>query len=258
MGIRRTVSSLFAAPFGTLLEARVRELVEEALDRRHYPEPADIRALSRQLEHARTALTELRTQVEAAQERFEAVRTDLQTSGSDDTLRVLGAEGASADLTVRIEEVDERVRETAGRAASLAEAVRTAAERADAAAQVAAEAATSATASATKVEAAKAAAPEPEATEPEPAKPAKPKGDRGCLVPGCTNKHRARGFCGRHYQMWSRGTLPGFVTKDGQVFFEDDGPRFAVDPALAGRPAERDGDVIKVDGTAVEAAPVEG
>lgn len=34
----------------------------------------------------------------------------------------------------------------------------------------------------------------------------------GCKVPGCTGQHRARGFCGKHYQMWTRGTLPGFGT----------------------------------------------
>ncbi|MGC6508242.1 MAG: hypothetical protein ACON4U_07475 [Myxococcota bacterium] len=36
-----------------------------------------------------------------------------------------------------------------------------------------------------------------------------------CKVPGCTEPVRARGFCRAHYAKWSRGTLDGFVTKDG-------------------------------------------
>jgi hypothetical protein len=31
-----------------------------------------------------------------------------------------------------------------------------------------------------------------------------------CAVPGCTSPHRARGFCGKHYQQWKRGSLEGF------------------------------------------------
>ena len=28
-----------------------------------------------------------------------------------------------------------------------------------------------------------------------------------CSVDGCSNKHRARGYCAKHYQQWKRGTL---------------------------------------------------
>ena len=36
-----------------------------------------------------------------------------------------------------------------------------------------------------------------------------------CKVSGCTEPVRARGFCRAHYAKWSRGTLDGFVNKDG-------------------------------------------
>jgi hypothetical protein len=63
--------------------------------------------------------------------------------------------------------------------------------------------------------------PEPEPTpEPTPV-PAAPTAPEGCRVPGCTNKHRSKGFCSPHYQRWRRGTLPGFVMPDGSVIVGD-------------------------------------
>lgn len=29
-----------------------------------------------------------------------------------------------------------------------------------------------------------------------------------CKVEGCTDKHRAKGYCGRHYRTWLRGGDP--------------------------------------------------
>ena len=58
------------------------------------------------------------------------------------------------------------------------------------------------------------AAPAPAEPTPVPEAPAAPE---GCRAPGCTNKHRSKGFCSPHYQRWRRGTLPGFVMPDGSV-----------------------------------------
>jgi len=33
---------------------------------------------------------------------------------------------------------------------------------------------------------------------------------RTCKVDGCTDPYRSKGFCGRHYQAWRRGSLAGF------------------------------------------------
>ena len=38
-----------------------------------------------------------------------------------------------------------------------------------------------------------------------------------CKVPGCKESVRARGFCRAHYAKWSRGTLDGFVNKEGKA-----------------------------------------
>jgi hypothetical protein len=31
-----------------------------------------------------------------------------------------------------------------------------------------------------------------------------------CKVDGCNDPYRSKGFCGRHYQAWRRGSLAGF------------------------------------------------
>ncbi len=58
-------------------------------------------------------------------------------------------------------------------------------------------------------EAPAAEAPAGEPTEAKAEEPA-PEDHATCRVPGCEGRVRARGFCGRHYQQWRRGTLEGF------------------------------------------------
>jgi hypothetical protein len=55
-----------------------------------------------------------------------------------------------------------------------------------------------------------------------------------CQVPGCTRKHRSKGFCSPHYQRWRRGTLPGYVLTDGTV--KVDGKTRKLGVKNAGRP----------------------
>ncbi len=84
------------------------------------------------------------------------------------------------------------------------------------------------------------------APEPEPAAPVAPEppsSPEGCKVPGCTNKHRSKGFCSPHYQRWRRGTLPGYAMPDGSVTI--DGKTKKLGKKLAGRAYE------VVDGKAV-------
>lgn len=50
------------------------------------------------------------------------------------------------------------------------------------------------------------AAPEKPKVAPKAASKSSASGD-SCTVDGCTNKHRARGYCAKHYQQFKRGTL---------------------------------------------------
>ena len=69
-----------------------------------------------------------------------------------------------------------------------------------------------------------------------------------CKVPGCKEDVRARGFCRAHYAKWSRGTLEGFVNKDGKA----DGVQ--LDKKYIGMPYELNEGQILVDGQSVGAA----
>ena len=75
----------------------------------------------------------------------------------------------------------------------------------------------------------------PAAEQPLPeARPEAPATPEGCQVPGCTAKHRSKGFCSSHYQRWRRGTLAGYVLTDGSVTVGEKTRK--VGKKLAGRP----------------------
>jgi len=42
-----------------------------------------------------------------------------------------------------------------------------------------------------------------------------PVGPRDCKLHDCDTGVRAKGFCGKHYQKWKRGTLDGYINFDG-------------------------------------------
>ncbi len=90
-----------------------------------------------------------------------------------------------------------------------------------------------------------------------PAAQARSSGDRGCKVPDCEGSHRARGFCGKHYQMLRRSTLPAFVGPDGRVPL-DDGSTWQVSEAHYGEPVERVDGALRIGGQAVAAELLKG
>jgi hypothetical protein len=72
-------------------------------------------------------------------------------------------------------------------------------------------------------------------------------------VPDCAKAHRSRGFCGKHYQQWRRGTLGDYVSPEGLVA-NGDGV-LQVEPRHAGGAfvVSDDGGrlVVRVDGAEV-------
>jgi hypothetical protein len=74
--------------------------------------------------------------------------------------------------------------------------------------------------------------------------------DDKCRVPGCTERHRAKGFCARHYQQWRRSSLDNFVGPDGSAVIPGVGT-VEVDRTHAGAYATREGGVLLLDGKPV-------
>lgn len=241
MGLRATLASLLTAPLAAAFEERVRDLVDELVDDRGYADATMIQALSERL-HG------LIRKADAAQSSADDV-----TDGALD-VRIAAQAAAQADLEEALDALAARIESASADVGKLRAVIDSATESLNAAEQRA-EQANAAANSATSRLAKIAASAQGGAS---PARPVavRPDGDRGCKVPGCNGKHRARGFCGKHYQLWRRGNLPGFVSQDGTLAFVDDGPRYTVGEAFAGEAATLKGKAIHIGDTRVPATAV--
>lgn len=267
MGIRSTLASLLTAPLATVLETRTREITKERLDEAEPASPAEVAEFDKQLGFARTALDELKGELATLGASVEAIADDdtddVGTTATDELrLALAGHQAGDADLLGQIESLHSQVHALADRTAAIREQLSHAGERIGRAHDQAQEVAHAADDAQARLGAAakKAEAPAPAEqvppTKPAPAKkkaaPAKKKG-KGCKVDGCDNKHRARGFCGRHYQMWKRNTLLGFVCSDDTVTFEEDGPTWQLAKGHTGQPARLVDGTVHVGGEPVDA-----
>lgn len=221
MGLRRALSAFLSAPAVRLLERELRELVDDALARRPFAQAAEVEALRAELEALKSAGST------GAAEEITALQAEVQSLKK----RLSMAMGAIQASTAQLMQAQKLAEEAHGVALQ-------ANQRANSA-LAAAEAAVDGVAGVEERLTAEPASP--------PAEPApEPKDEALCRVPGCRERHRARGFCGRHYQQFRRSTLEGFVGPDGVVPLE--GETLQLDPALAGKHVVREGGRLLVDG----------
>ena len=179
MAILDLVAGIVSGPAGRLVEAPVREIVEEVLRQQRVASPQEVARLRSELSSLTSELSKMAAQVASLQEKLDEMKS--------------------------------------APAAAPAPAPKVAAPAPK-----------------------KAAAKKPAAKK---AAPAKAKTKRGrpskahlkCSVPGCDGAHRSKGLCGKHYQTWRRGALPGFVGPEGGVSKGDINLR--VDKKLAGKAA---------------------
>lgn len=263
MGIRATVSSLLTAPFSTALEAKIREIAESILSGENYASPEAIRGLMSDLTHAQTGLKGLEAEIAALRQALQSLHeSDAAPTPADElALRLSGLSARDNRIETRIDDISASLQMLNDELVSSKEVLTGAEARIAKAESLALEASGTASKAGEKTEeVSKAKAPaqkQAPAKKDAPAQTALPVGDRGCKVPGCDNKHRARGFCGKHYQMWRRNTLPGFVGHDGTLFFEEDGPRWQLDKDAAGKEARIVEGRITVDGKPMRAKLLE-
>ncbi|MED5370513.1 MAG: hypothetical protein VX899_05855 [Myxococcota bacterium] len=244
MALKDRLSSLISGPAGHVVEAPVRELVQEALQQGNVASVQELQQLRRELGASGERIRALEARLDTL---AEAVAT-LQAQADTFAAQAQEAQQALAQARAQL----------AKAAQSKAAEVKAAAPKAEAAPKAKAESAPKAAEPKAKAEPkadAKAkAAPKKES------KASKRRGGRkslkamGCKVPGCKDPHRSKGFCSRHYQGWRRGRLEGFVGPEGYVV---DGERgFRVDAKLQGQPVKVSGTgektSLKVGGEAVE------
>lgn len=168
------------------LTRRVARVADEVREARDYATPGDVRAAAQHIAHARTALDELSLELASLRQTVDGLRRELGQ-------RPAPVPRAQALAALRSAEVD-MLTAALDSAASELVSLRARAGAVDGRLTAAVDLATS-------IQVAPVAA---ESAAPYVAAPAV------CLVPGCGGKIRAKGFCGKHYQQWTRGRLPGF------------------------------------------------
>ncbi len=237
MSIRQTVSSLLTAPLAALVETQVQQISEQMLAAQDVATRESLGELKSELSHVRTALSEMDTRL--ATLRDELGKMDGGESGVAETLSELAA--TDRKLNTRAGDLASSIQLLNDELMSVQESLTGVEKKISKAESAGGQAADVAAVAEAKVV----------------AKAPAPTGDKGCKVEGCTSKHRARGFCGKHYQMWQRSTLPGFVNKDGSVFLEEEGPRWQLDPKASGQPVTVDGGRLYLAGKLVDAVLID-
>lgn len=249
MALKDRLSSLISGPAGHVVEAPVRELVQEALQQGNVASVQELQQLRRELGASGERIRALEARLDTL---AEAVAT-LQAQADTFAAQAQEAQQALAQARAQL----------AKAAQSKAAEVKAAAPKAEAAPKAKAESAPKAEAKSEPKAKAEPKADAKAKAEPAPkkeSKASKRRGGRkslkamGCKVPGCKDPHRSKGFCSRHYQGWRRGRLEGFVGPEGYVV---DGERgFRVDAKLQGQPVKVSGTgektSLKVGGEAVE------
>ena len=166
------------------LHRAVRRVADEVRDARDYASPADVRAAAHHVSHARTALDELGLELASLRPTIETLRRDLAQRPAPVPRAQALAALRSAEIDMLTGALDSAASELVTRRARAAAVDLRLSAVVDAATAVAPLVAAPST--------------------PYVAAPAT------CRVPGCESKIRAKGFCGKHYQQWTRGRLPGF------------------------------------------------
>lgn len=234
MSFLRSLTSVLGAPLVERLEARAKETVDATIDAHDLAHTGSLRELGAHLVHARAALDELheelnrcRAAFQALQDRRSAAPDQPAHRGVDVALRLAGAGATAEALAEQVDLVARGLHEVGDRLVAGRAGVESAEQRTlhvDAQVQRVSQLAAA-------LDARLGSLMPTLPPSPPPAAGAAPK---HCLIPGCEGNHRAKGMCGKHYQMWKRGKLPGVVLEDGQLWLTAEGPPLQLDRQLSG------------------------
>ncbi len=196
MGIRSTVT-------GLILEGPIRDIVDQALAARSFLTASDLAGI-------KSAVDELRgggggSDTSALEARIAALESELASLKKKQSMTMGAVQASTAQLM--------GVKTKADGAEATAAQANQHATSAKATAEAAADGVTGVEERLDKLMENMVAGPPAAAAA--TAKPKKKKkkskaaaaSAAGCKVPGCEGSHRARGYCGKHYQMMKRGTL---------------------------------------------------
>lgn len=255
-------ASRLSRPAARVLDAPIRDIVQEVLRDSGYASPAEVQALRDSARDLKARLDgidrragELARLLEEARAESGVARADAQAARSE----AQAARSEAQEATARANDARADAHAARGEAGAARGEAGAARGEAEAAAAVAAEASLEAApdpriaALEEQVRRLLEARPAPAVNPPRHAEKAILAAEErsDCKVPGCDEDVRSRGFCSAHYQQWRRGTLRGFVGIDGTVVW--DGRPLTLSPALAGGLVTEHDGAIHVDGKRADA-----
>lgn len=208
MSVFDRILERLSGPAGRVLDAPIREVVQEVIRDGGYASPAEVDALRAEAGALKTRADALDARLRELDTLLDAARADA-AAARDEASR---AREAAATSEARANASDARVFELEQRLAS---------------------------APAAQVTRAPADEPTLKAAPPRAASP--------CKVTDCGDPVRSKGFCSAHYQQWRRGTLRGFVGQEGLALLPD-GEAVTVSEAHAGASIARVNGKLVVDG----------
>ena len=213
MAIVDLLAGIVSGPASRVVEAPVRELVDEILRQQDIARPHEVAQLKREIQGLGKELEGLVGKLESIQKALDG----LQTKSEAAPAKKAEAKPAAKKAPAKKAEAKPAAKKAPAKKAEAKPAAKKApAKKAEAkpAAKKAPAKKAEAKPAAKKAPAKKAAS--KTAAKKTPGKRGRPSlADLGCKVKGCKGKHRSKGFCSSHYQQWRRGRLEGFVSAEG-------------------------------------------
>jgi hypothetical protein len=224
MAILDLFAGIVSGPAARVVEAPVRDLVDEILRQQDIARPQEVAQLKREIQGLSKDLAGMVSTLENVQKALEALQSkaDKPKAAAEPAPKKVAKKAAAKPAPKKI------VKKAAAKPAPKKVAKKAAAKPAP-----------------KKVAKKVAAKPAPKKVAKKvvtasPGKRGRPSmSTLGCKFRGCKEEHRSKGFCSKHYQGWRRGKITGYVGPEGLAAHGK--ITVQVDKKLGGHAAKFDG-----------------
>ena len=221
MAILDLFAGIVSGPAARVVEAPVRDLVDEILRQQDVARPHEVAQLKREIQGLSKDLAGMVATLENVQKALDALQDKADKPKPAAKAAAKPAAKAAAKAAAK----------PAAKAAAKAAAPKKAVAKKAAPKKAVAKKA------APKKAVAKKAAPKKAVASAKRGRPSM--STLGCKVRGCKEEHRSKGFCSKHYQGWRRGKINGYVGPEGLAAHGK--ITVQVDKKLGGHAAKFDG-----------------
>jgi len=158
MAILDMVAGIVAGPASRIVEAPVREIVDEVLRQQRVASPQEVARLRSEISSLTSELSKMAGKMTEIQAKLDGLSSAPKVTKAPTAKKAVATKKKAVTTKKKVEATDDSSKKKRGRPS---------------------------------------------------------KADAGCNVKGCNGKHRSKGLCSKHYQVWRRGALPGIVGPEG-------------------------------------------